>query len=157
MRDAIGCEDWLWRWLPHRLSKRESLTTVLLRTPITQMILFNQGMLLLGSNHFLISFDVGFLDLIVFIDLGCFSFWCKSFEILLKFWAPKAAFRRNTDSVTIDFLVKKSILIQTKYVVICFTRRPTQPENIGRIYFLVVAGIYFTIGNISSYFLKGRP
>ena len=40
---------------PHRLSKRQSLTTVLLRTPITQMIFFNQGMLLLGSNHFLIS------------------------------------------------------------------------------------------------------
>ena len=35
------------------LSKRQSLTTVLLRTPITQMIFFNQGMLLLGSNHFL--------------------------------------------------------------------------------------------------------
>ena len=45
---------WLWRWLPHRLSKRQSLTTVLLRTPITHMIFFNQGMLLLGSNHFLI-------------------------------------------------------------------------------------------------------
>ena len=44
---------WLLRWLPHRLSKRHSLTTVLLRTPITQMIFFNQGMLLLGSNHFL--------------------------------------------------------------------------------------------------------
>jgi len=44
---------WLWRWLPHRLSKRQSLTTVLLRTPVTQMILFNHGMLLLGSNHFL--------------------------------------------------------------------------------------------------------
>ena len=42
------------RWLPHRLSKRQSLTTVLLRTPITEMIFFNQGMLLLGSNHFLI-------------------------------------------------------------------------------------------------------
>ena len=46
---------WLWRWLPHRLSKRQSITTVLLRTPITQMIFFNQGMLLLGSNHFLIN------------------------------------------------------------------------------------------------------
>ena len=38
----------------HRLSKRQSLTTVLLRIPITQMIFFNQSMLLLGSNHFLI-------------------------------------------------------------------------------------------------------
>ena len=47
----------LWRWLPHRLSKRQSLTTVLLRTPITQMIFFNQGMLLLGSNHFLTIFQ----------------------------------------------------------------------------------------------------
>ena len=44
---------WLWRWLLHRLSKRKSQTTVLLRTPITQIIFFNQGMLLLGSNHFL--------------------------------------------------------------------------------------------------------
>ena len=41
------------RWLPHRLSKRQSPTTVLLRTPITQMIFFNQGMLLVGSKHFL--------------------------------------------------------------------------------------------------------
>ena len=34
---------WLWRWLPHRLSKRQSLstTTVLFRTTFTQMIIFN--------------------------------------------------------------------------------------------------------------------
>ena len=44
---------WLWRWLPHKLSKRQSLTTVLLRTPTTQKTFFNQGMLFLGSNHFL--------------------------------------------------------------------------------------------------------
>ena len=31
---------------------RQSTTTVLLWTPISQMIFFNQGMLLLGSNHF---------------------------------------------------------------------------------------------------------
>ena len=29
---------WLWIWLPHRLSKRQLLTTVLIRTPITQII-----------------------------------------------------------------------------------------------------------------------
>ena len=34
---------------------RQSLITVLLWTPITQMIFFDQGMLLLGSNHFLRS------------------------------------------------------------------------------------------------------
>ena len=34
---------WLWGWLLHRLSKCQSLTTVLLRTPITQMIFFNPG------------------------------------------------------------------------------------------------------------------
>ena len=33
---------WLWRWLSHRLSKPQSPTTVLLRTPTTQMIIFNQ-------------------------------------------------------------------------------------------------------------------
>ena len=48
------------RWLPHRLSKRQSLTTVLLRTPITQMVFFNHGMLLLGSNHFLIELETFF-------------------------------------------------------------------------------------------------
>ena len=34
-------ESRLWRWLPHRLLKRPSWTTALLRTPITQMIFFN--------------------------------------------------------------------------------------------------------------------
>ena len=44
----------LWRWLLHRLSKRWLPTTVLLNTPVTHMMLFNQGVvLLLGSNHFL--------------------------------------------------------------------------------------------------------
>ena len=37
------CCQRLWRWLPHRLSKHQSLTRVLLRTPMTQMIFFNQG------------------------------------------------------------------------------------------------------------------
>ena len=37
-----------------RLSKRQPLTTVLLRTLVTQMIFLNHGMLLLDSNHFLI-------------------------------------------------------------------------------------------------------
>ena len=31
----LDSDTWLWKWLPHRLSKRESQTTVLLRTPIT--------------------------------------------------------------------------------------------------------------------------
>ena len=50
------------RWLPHRLSKCQSQTTVLQRTPITQMIFFNQGTLLLGSNHFL-SFENHFSNM----------------------------------------------------------------------------------------------
>ena len=29
---------WLWRWLPHRLSKRQSPTTVLFRTTLTRTI-----------------------------------------------------------------------------------------------------------------------
>ena len=65
---VIGCKDmcgdrlcttnWLWSWLSHRLSKRQSLTTVLRRTPPNQ-IFFNQGMLLLGSNHFLSNLKLG--------------------------------------------------------------------------------------------------
>ena len=34
---------WLWRWLPYRLLKHQSQTTVLLRTPISQLIFLNQG------------------------------------------------------------------------------------------------------------------
>ena len=43
---------WLWRWLLHRLSKRQSLstTTVLFRTTFTQMIKLNLLKWLLGSN-----------------------------------------------------------------------------------------------------------
>ena len=40
--------------LLHRLSKRQSPTTVLVRTPVTQMIILNQGISLLASNHFLL-------------------------------------------------------------------------------------------------------
>ena len=43
---------------PNAFNMRQSLTTVLLRTPIIQMIFFNQGMLLLGSNHFLNKLSV---------------------------------------------------------------------------------------------------
>ena len=44
---------WLWRWLPHRLSKRQSLptTTVLFRTTFTRTIKLNLLLKwLLGSN-----------------------------------------------------------------------------------------------------------
>ena len=44
---------WLWRWLPHRLSKRQSLptTTVLFRTTFTQTIKLNLLLKwVLGSN-----------------------------------------------------------------------------------------------------------
>ena len=46
---------WLWRWLPHRLSKRQSLstTTVLFRTTFTQTIILN----LLIILHFIFSFS----------------------------------------------------------------------------------------------------
>ena len=52
----------LWRWLLHRLSKRQSPATGLLRTPITQIIIFNQGMILLGSNHFLAIYSSHHID-----------------------------------------------------------------------------------------------
>ena len=40
------------------LLKRQSPTKVLLRTPVTQMIIFNQGVLLLAWNHFPVNFHV---------------------------------------------------------------------------------------------------
>jgi len=41
---------WLWRWLPYSLSKCQSQATVLLRTPITQTIFFNQSWLFMFSK-----------------------------------------------------------------------------------------------------------
>ena len=41
-------DGWIWHWL----SKRQSLTTVLLRTPTIQINFLNQGMLFLRSNYF---------------------------------------------------------------------------------------------------------
>jgi len=42
---------WLWRWLPLRLSKRQSSTTVLFRTTLTRTITLYELLILLGSNH----------------------------------------------------------------------------------------------------------
>ena len=44
---------WLWRWLPLRLSKRQSPTTVLFRTTLTRTITLYELLILLGSNHLL--------------------------------------------------------------------------------------------------------
>ena len=51
--DSLLQSLWLWRWLPHRLSKRQSLstTTVLFRTTFTRTINLNLLLKwLLGSN-----------------------------------------------------------------------------------------------------------
>ena len=88
---------WLCRWLAQMLSKRQSQTTVLLRTPIIQMIFFNQGKLnnillwivvesfVLGIEHFsqltrstIVSF---FLNL---KQLGKFIFYSFSYTRALK-------------------------------------------------------------------------
>ena len=47
-----ACDLTVWRWLRHTLSKGQSQTAVLLRIPITQMIFFNQDMLLLEFKAF---------------------------------------------------------------------------------------------------------
>ena len=44
---------WLWRWLPLRLSKRQSPTPVLFRTTLTRTITLYELPILLGSNHLL--------------------------------------------------------------------------------------------------------
>ena len=44
---------WLWRWLPLRLSKRQSPTAVLFRTTLTRTITQYELLMLLGSNHLL--------------------------------------------------------------------------------------------------------
>jgi len=45
-----GAATWLWGWLPHGLPTRRSLAAVLFRTPITQMIFFNLGIIMVINN-----------------------------------------------------------------------------------------------------------
>ena len=70
---STNTTTWLWRWLPHRLLKCQSLTTVLLRTPITQMILFNRGIIIIVIIIIIIimilindSIKPCFIDLLIF-------------------------------------------------------------------------------------------
>ena len=53
---------WLWRWLPLRLSKRQSMSsqTVLLRTTLTRTIVLYLMIWLLGSNQLQFLITVGF-------------------------------------------------------------------------------------------------
>ena len=54
--------QWLWRWLPLRLSKRYSLSPkVLFRTTLTRTITLDKLLILLGSNHLLCTSIVTFL------------------------------------------------------------------------------------------------
>ena len=54
-------KTWLWRWLPHFLSKHQSQTTVLLMTPIIQMIFFNQDLTIFGYFYCICHHQVPFL------------------------------------------------------------------------------------------------
>ena len=49
LKPSSEIKTFLWRWLSHRLSKHQLQTTVLLRTPVIQKIIFKQGMLLLQA------------------------------------------------------------------------------------------------------------
>ncbi len=56
VRSHLWCLDdftLFWRWLPLRLSKRQSPTTVLFRTTFTRTITLYELLILLGSNHLL--------------------------------------------------------------------------------------------------------
>ena len=58
---------WLWRWLPLRLSKRQSPTTVLFRTTLTRTITQYELLILLGSNHLLYYWQIYNVTLTIFL------------------------------------------------------------------------------------------
>ena len=64
----------LWRWLPHRLSKRQSPTTFLLKTPTTQTIIIFQSR---------------------YVTPGCkpFSYLCENCNHVLPAWIASKFFR----------------------------------------------------------------
>jgi len=63
---------WLWRWLPLRLSKCQSPTTVLFRTTLTKTITLYELLILLGSNHLLRNRDV--LKCFISGEITCLAF-----------------------------------------------------------------------------------
>ena len=71
-------QPWLWRWLPLRLSKGQSPTTVLFRTTLTRTITLYELLILLGSNHWL-------HDSLVSIDwLDCISTQANAQRFILR-------------------------------------------------------------------------
>ena len=93
-RDHVPSTDgtlsqWLWRWRPLRLSKRQSLSpTVLFRTTLTRTITLHELLILLGSNHLLCIYGetVAPSDLSLLVELelcqgqteiGCFQTSCS--------------------------------------------------------------------------------
>ena len=70
--NLIYCQLWLWRWLPHGLSNRQSLTTttVLFRTTFTWTIILNLLMKWLRGSNLSQSYLLCYLSL----------------KPLLKFW-----------------------------------------------------------------------
>ena len=58
-------------------------TTNLLRTPVTQMIIFNQGKLLLGSNHFLIIPTSNIIIIVIIIAIKLLLHYHKNISITI--------------------------------------------------------------------------
>lgn len=60
--EAIYRVKWLWRWLSYKLGCRklcQSPTTILLRTPVTQLIFLSQGkIVIIGMHEMHINFSV---------------------------------------------------------------------------------------------------
>ena len=73
---------WIGNWLPHRQLKCQSPAKILLRTPITQMIFFNQGLLLLGSSLYSFSNNVTQPGLPKLMNLTIFKLLFKASFIL---------------------------------------------------------------------------
>ena len=105
-------ESRLWGWLPHRLSKRQSPTKGLLKTPITQTIIFIQGMLLLGSNHFLKN--KMYSELYIKPELWFWSlhgkpyYWCALLTALLQEKAKQCTNMSAKRNIIFFFFVRLS-------------------------------------------------
>jgi len=75
---------WLWRWLPLRLSKRQSPTTVLFRTTFTRTITLYELLILLGLNHLQYHHNNKVLSFVSLCShLGCMS---RRFDCILLFF-----------------------------------------------------------------------
>ena len=119
---------WVWRWLPHRFSKRQSMstTTVLFRTTFTRTIILNLLMKwLLGSNLSQLDFSFTTTRFYFFVYFkflyfpwACTPHGSKCPVCALPFWALILSFPSFFFIMFVYFILSWFCLIKLEIIIL---------------------------------------